>query len=132
MLYCNLTISRSNFLKLLSDLENKLPEFSFFDSISASLPKRSRFGFLQGTPRQESYAEIPLFLNIDELSWFGVGSYNSYKEILLDKVVPLLEGQADIVYLIDGGAKIVGLKIDNGKYFECEVTFILHKNTGIK
>lgn len=63
-------------------------------------------------------------LSITRLWWCGEGSGSTYG-LFLAKVVPLIHGRIETLWVWEGGDSISGLIIDNGIYTDCNVEYTL-------
>jgi hypothetical protein len=80
------------------------------------LPESALFG-LKFEPN--GYAPLPRFF------WYGERSGNAYHDGTLEKFVGLTEGDADVIFVWEGGNGFTGLRIRNGTMKECDVVMTL-------
>lgn len=120
-----LTLSRENYQKIISEMYRDLPESSFINNLNDIYrPFKYMISIYPPQP-PEKVPEIPEKINIDRLNWCGEGSGYTFETLLLQKIVPLLEGSGEVVFVWEGGDYLSGLQIDNGSYQECHVGYVL-------
>lgn len=65
------------------------------------------------------------YAKIERFEWCGECSGNAYHDGRLERLVKLLEGDADLILTWEGGDSHTGLRIRSGKMTECDVIMTL-------
>jgi hypothetical protein len=132
MLSGSLSISVDSARQLMSELQDEeLPEYSFLDDIAEKMkpkdpPKTNRFGAIIGPGCRANVEEATSDpIPIPRLAWCFTGSGYTFDRVLLKKIVPHLQGEAEIVYIWERGDSLTGLRIKDGKAQKCNVSYTL-------
>ncbi len=62
------------------------------------------------------------YATLNQFWWCGESSGNGYYDGSLDAFIALTEGEADLVFVWEGGEDFTGGRIRNGEMTECDVT----------
>lgn len=104
-----LTLGILDFYSLKELYKNELPEGSFLNDYNS----KYILNFLDSE------------VEINQFWWYGEGSRYSLG-ILKDKILPLTRGEADILFVWEGGESFSGLRVKDGLVTEKVVRFELY------
>jgi hypothetical protein len=91
---------------------DNFPEDCFLNA----LRKPAMKALLKGDPDK--------LLDVEEFNWRGECSGSSF-EYFRDNIIPLISGEAELVFVWEGGDSVSGMRIKDGTCKECQVEYKL-------
>lgn len=135
LVFENVRMDAATLLRLHKELEDELPEITFFEDHleearkcmaatsvcpKCKKPNDSDAKFCKGCGSNLPPAKEQT-IKLKKLSWCGEGSGNSFEDVFVKKIAQHIMGKADLVYTWEGGDSLSGLRIIDGKVEECDV-----------
>ncbi len=65
-------------------------------------------------------------IKLTKLNWCHSWSGMSF-DVLINNIAPMIKGNAEVVFIWEGGDSISGLKINDGIVTKCDVEFVLRE-----
>ena len=108
-----LRLPERNFLDMWDLLESKdmnLPESNFMEPF---------LDYIDKWPKRNGEVP-PRAFKIENLDWYGAISGTSLNDGMMSRIVALLEGEADFLFIWEGGDTISGHVVRDGKMYDVE------------